>query len=180
MRKSRYKTVKTKDLPEGKHFLREHVLVAEKMLGRSLKPGECVHHIDGNKLNNNSNNLIVFASNADHVSHHKGAEIYKDGDVWKSKPQIKKLICDFCGKEFNSPKGKRIRKTTFCSNECYYKYMQKTEKTTEELVRELIIANGNFSYVAKQNKLSSNAIVKRLRKQGFPYHSKDYKQKTET
>lgn len=48
----------------------EHRVVAEAMLGRSLLPGEVVHHIDGNKRNNAANNLRVFSSQAEHVKFH--------------------------------------------------------------------------------------------------------------
>jgi hypothetical protein len=41
----------------GKHT---HRIVAEQMLGRSLKKDEIVHHIDGNKRNNNPSNLMVM------------------------------------------------------------------------------------------------------------------------
>lgn len=36
-----------------------HVLVAEKALGRRMKKGECVHHIDGDKENFQSANLLI-------------------------------------------------------------------------------------------------------------------------
>lgn len=55
-------------------YVYEHILVAEKKIGRSLLPEEVVHHIDGDKLNNNPNNLMVFANNVEHMKHH-----------WKSK-----------------------------------------------------------------------------------------------
>lgn len=38
--------------------------------GRTLKPGEVVHHIDDNNMNNDLSNLVVFKSNADHMKHH--------------------------------------------------------------------------------------------------------------
>lgn len=51
----------------GRH---EHRVVAEQMLGRKLNPGEVVHHRDGNKRNNDPENLQVFPSQADHLRWH--------------------------------------------------------------------------------------------------------------
>jgi len=45
----------------------EHRLIAEKELGRYLKDGEVVDHIDGFQLHNHPSNLRVFASNSDHL-----------------------------------------------------------------------------------------------------------------
>lgn len=39
-----------------------HKYVMELWLGRSLIEGECVHHIDGNKLNNDINNLALLTT----------------------------------------------------------------------------------------------------------------------
>lgn len=51
----------------GKH---EHRIVAEKILGRKLKKGEVVHHVDGNKRNNSVPNIKVFSSQAEHAKFH--------------------------------------------------------------------------------------------------------------
>lgn len=51
----------------------EHRRVMERKLGRQLKPGEVVHHIDGDRTNNSPDNLEVFASNGEHLRHHAKA-----------------------------------------------------------------------------------------------------------
>ena len=52
-----------------------HRWVAEKNIGRKLKPNEIVHHIDGNKLNNSSENLQIFSSQDEHQKLHNKQNI---------------------------------------------------------------------------------------------------------
>jgi hypothetical protein len=51
----------------GRH---EHRIIAEQMLGRPLERGEIVHHIDGDKHNNNPANLKVMTQ-SEHMKLHK-------------------------------------------------------------------------------------------------------------
>ena len=51
----------------GRH---EHRQVVETLLGRPLKPGEVVHHLDGDKRNNDPDNLVVLPSQSAHCKAH--------------------------------------------------------------------------------------------------------------
>lgn len=48
-----------------------HRMRMEDKLGRRLKGGEVVHHIDGDVYNNSPSNLEVFSSTAEHRRHHE-------------------------------------------------------------------------------------------------------------
>lgn len=61
-------------LSDVRGYAYEHRLVAESKLGRRLLPGEQVHHIDNNKLNNDPTNLEVVAGAAEHRLRHRKAE----------------------------------------------------------------------------------------------------------
>lgn len=61
-------------------YVYEHVLSAEKKLGRTLRSWEVVHHVDGNSLNNDPENLAVARTKADHSAVHAGAAMAEIGD----------------------------------------------------------------------------------------------------
>ncbi len=44
-----------------------HRIAMELAIGRELLPSEVVHHIDGNKRNNDISNLILFKTNSEHL-----------------------------------------------------------------------------------------------------------------
>ena len=57
-----------KDNADGRAWRGEHLLVMEKMVGRKLRPGEQVHHIDGDRKNNLPENLFLCKNVSEHHS----------------------------------------------------------------------------------------------------------------
>lgn len=55
---------------DKKGYVFEHRLVIEKYIGRVLLPTEVVHHINGNPSDNRIENLMLFASNGEHLKYH--------------------------------------------------------------------------------------------------------------
>ena len=55
-------------------YVAEHVLIAEKMLGRYLIDGECVHHINRIKDDNRPENLQVMTT-AEHLQLHRPKKV---------------------------------------------------------------------------------------------------------
>lgn len=77
--------------PKGKRVF-EHILVAERMLGRVLEKGEQVHHKDRNKQNNDLSNLIVLTS-----EEHARLHSLTSPQMQSRKVEIE---CWECGKRF--------------------------------------------------------------------------------
>lgn len=69
---------------DARGYVWEHRLVMARHIGRPLTRTEVVHHIDGNKQNNDISNLMLFASQALHIAHH--TELEKKNKPLDSKP----------------------------------------------------------------------------------------------
>lgn len=74
---SGYKVFNSNAVNDGKKT-REHRLIVEKHLGRNLKKNEHIHHIDGNKLNNDIKNLLIV-NPTDHQRIHRLGKKFKNG-----------------------------------------------------------------------------------------------------
>ena len=90
-------------MPEHPHanaqgFVREHIFVAEKALGKSLPLGAVVHHADENRKNNANNNLVICQNHAYHKLLHRRMRALRGC----GNPNWAK--CKFC-KEWDDPKN---------------------------------------------------------------------------
>lgn len=56
----------------------EHVLVVERCIGRYLKKGEVVHHVNGIKTDNRPTNLVLTTRSGHAAIHQKMARLYQE------------------------------------------------------------------------------------------------------
>lgn len=108
----------------------EHHLAWEKHTGLSVPDGCIVHHKDGNKHNNNINNLQLMEAKT-HVAMHA-----------KKGRTVLELKCPSCGKHFIKEKRNCFRKKRimFCSRQCVGK-MYSFNRPTEEQIKKAIEEN---------------------------------------
>lgn len=69
----------------------EHILIAERALGRYLLEGAEVHHADENKRNNTNRNLVICQDKAYHKLLHVRARVVRAG----GNPDTQR-ICSMC------------------------------------------------------------------------------------
>jgi hypothetical protein len=70
-------------------YVLEHILIAEKALGKFLPEGSEVHHVDEKRSNNASNNLVICQDHAYHHLLHTRMRILEAG----GHPDLHRICC---------------------------------------------------------------------------------------
>lgn len=157
----------------------EHRVVAEKMLGRKLMPGEEVHHIDENKRNNKEDNLIIFKTCADHTRFHNGGELVKNDDGTHSclaiiktnrvRKTLEVRVCEKCGIHYEA----KYKNQKFCSQKCAG-FSKVNNKPSANELKELLSKN-SFEAIGRIYGVAGNSVKKWCKKYGIPSEAKYYK-----
>ena len=91
----------------------EHRLVLAGSLGRRLLRHECVHHINGDKLDNRPENLELMNASA-HIYEHLPVQHTKRFTGF-----VNKQTCAGCGVLFKPRRAPRC-KNVYCSKKCFH------------------------------------------------------------
>lgn len=135
-------------------YVREHILVMEKHLGRYLSPEEVVHHIDFNRKNNDLCNLLLMTRSS-HATLH--ATILANQLGYHSSHE---RVCRECG-------GKTSRYGVLCK-QCSLKKQTKIRLPDKTILQDLV-NRLSISEVARKVGVSSTSLIRWLKKLGISY-----------
>lgn len=92
----------------------EYQIIAERALGRSLKYGEVIHHIDGDAKNNLNNNLVICNQDLHLLIHAKYRALKESGNSLYRK-------CVYCRNWDDLSNMIKHSRSSFRHKWCYYK-----------------------------------------------------------
>ena len=141
-------------------YVYEHIVVAEKMIGRPLKDDECIHHLDFNRSNNRQDNLIVLLKSQHSKLHlwlSSGAPIVKTTGLQGMNSGKTKVIepsfCLSCGKTL------QLKQDKYCSIECSgFNRRKMSRPSKNELQKD--INTMSWLSIGKKYGVSDNAVRK--------------------
>lgn len=148
-------------------YVYEHISIAEDFLGRSLVEDEVVHHLDGDRANNRTSNLLVI-TRSEHAKFEYwllcGAPSEKSGGLNRmnsGKPKWKKSsYCNICNKTLQE------NQKNCCSKECYFVFSRKVVRPSRDTLLEDLRTRSILS-IGKKYGVSDNAIRKWMKKYGI-------------
>ena len=117
-----YKKIKDPDHPRSSTngYVLEHILLAEKALGKPLPSGAQIHHVNMDMTDNSSGNLVVCQD----ASYHKLLHVRKN--ALQSCGHVNWLKCPYC-QQYDAPENMYVRpsKINGFHRSCAIQYRQK-------------------------------------------------------
>jgi len=95
----------------------EHIVIAERVLGRSLKKGIIVHHVNENGMDNRNENLVICDRGLHNIIHGRMKAMKATGDPHK-KP------CRYC-KQYDDAKNLTKNGTSHYHKTCNTAYYRR-------------------------------------------------------
>lgn len=153
------------DMSDNNGLVYEHQLIAEQKIGRPLKDEEVVHHIDKDRANNTPDNLLIFASNSDHIAFHQYGEYTLDNEGiahcnMRNKEQHK---CPHCGAYID-------RNAQYCVQYANFLRRKVFNRPSREELKDLV-RTYPFLRIATMYGVSDNAIRKWCEQENLPRQS---------
>lgn len=133
-------------------FVYEHVLVAEETLGRRIKEGEDVHHLDLSRANNSPDNLIVLS----HPMHLKLHAWMNKNEIipspeYQTRIELGCVRCIGCNKPIHYT-------LQFCSHQCNnLDKLSKSNRPSKEVLAAEVLTTPMIKLGEKYN-VSGNAV----------------------
>ena len=98
-------------------YILEHRYKIEKYLKRKLKISEIVHHIDGNKMNNNISNLSILTRRNHAILHTLKNNKFGINSYFRPSKHPLFFHCEYCHKKFEN--NRSLPLIRFCSKKCH-------------------------------------------------------------
>jgi hypothetical protein len=151
-------------LANAKGYAAEHRLVGEAKIGRRLEMGEVVHHIDGNRQNNDPSNLEVLTE-AEHRAEHGRLERLRHP---RGENSIVSCACG-CGETFSRFDSHWYERTYVAAHHkpaqapfrtAILQALADGPRTVDELAEA--ISNNNQNTRAIASKLARRGLIERV------------------
>lgn len=141
-----------------KGYIYEHILIAERMMGRPLRKEEVVHHLNEDKADNRESNLLVL-EHGQHTKLHnwlKGALGERSTSVNEVKTEKSKSVryCSICSLTLKNSQKK------YCSAKCSSIGCRAMKKRPSKSELKTLIDNNSWSAIGRMYGVSCNAVRK--------------------